>query len=398
MKRSLSVILLLLITLSHTLAQDTIDTNYYRYVVDPMKNYWVINERNCNTMAVIPGHTISFCPNGAGFMDVWYSELPLAGENPIVNQSFYHLLPPTGYNYDTVYGLALTIDSVYDLTCYDSLKVYLYADDTSDGQIHKWCFDSLLVDIRTPGKLRWMRMPIVYDIEYLLIYFCQGDPEPTPLDNCIDSIVYSKLIEIYFDQPKQWPEGNIYWRVNDLNQTPHFCWRMGVIPSHYINGSTHGVSVLPEYSADTTGGSGAWGFVFPIVQPLPKWEAELGLDSAVVLRLNGAENIDFDPADCFPVDTTTSTPDTTTSRIPSVARSASTITLSPNPANDHLTIQSSLPISVVSVTDISGRLLKTTTPHSRTCTLSVATWPTGIYILRITDPSGTTIRKFSVKH
>ena len=387
MKRTLSVILLLiLIPLSYTLAQDTIDTNYYRYITYPIKDYQV-KIIDCNSMQVASDSTIQVCPNGAGFRKFLY-------RNNLDGSAIgeYYFIPRRNENYGTVYGLSLMVDSVSDLTCSDSLIVLLFVDDSADGQIYKRCFDSVVIDIHTPGKLRWMRMPIIYN--NLPDHACLGSTESVPVDNCVENIVYSKLVEVYFDQPKVWPDCQIYWRTR---HNTHFYWLLGEgIPMDLY--WTADMPITFDHTTQSAHACWLWGFVFPIVQPLPKWEAELGLDSAVVLRLNGAENIDFDPADCFPVDTTTSTPDTTTSRIPSVARSASTITLSPNPANDHLTIQSSLPISVVSVTDISGRLLKTTTPHSRTCTLSVATWPTGIYILRITDPSGTTIRKFSVKH
>lgn len=70
-----------------------------------------------------------------------------------------------------------------------------------------------------------------------------------------------------------------------------------------------------------------------------------------------------------------------------------TVSVYPNPTDGLLTISSSQPLQHIELLDISGRQLLTTKDNS----LDLSSFPNGIYLLRCTTPSGSTIQKIIKK-
>jgi hypothetical protein len=66
------------------------------------------------------------------------------------------------------------------------------------------------------------------------------------------------------------------------------------------------------------------------------------------------------------------------------------ITIYPNPVYDNLQLQTSLQINNIEITDISGRLLYTTTSKTINC----SSFAKGVYFIRVTSEKGIAVRKF----
>jgi PKD repeat protein len=66
------------------------------------------------------------------------------------------------------------------------------------------------------------------------------------------------------------------------------------------------------------------------------------------------------------------------------------ISIYPNPVTDNLQIQTTLPIKVIAITDITGRLLYTTTAKTINC----SRFAKGVYFITLTTDEGKTVKKF----
>ncbi len=68
----------------------------------------------------------------------------------------------------------------------------------------------------------------------------------------------------------------------------------------------------------------------------------------------------------------------------------SAISVYPNPATDNLQIQTALPIKEIEITDITGRLLYTTTAKTINC----SSFASGVYFIKATTSEGAVVKKF----
>lgn len=71
--------------------------------------------------------------------------------------------------------------------------------------------------------------------------------------------------------------------------------------------------------------------------------------------------------------------------------------LSPNPANDVVRVISSFRLTEINVYNIAGRLHFATKANGYVAKLAVSSWPRGTYIVRITTPLGTTVKKLQLE-
>ena len=68
------------------------------------------------------------------------------------------------------------------------------------------------------------------------------------------------------------------------------------------------------------------------------------------------------------------------------------IILAPNPANNYLTITSTLNKGQVTVTSISGQEISSIAINSESTTIDVSSWANGIYNVRVLNNSGVIIK------
>ncbi len=73
------------------------------------------------------------------------------------------------------------------------------------------------------------------------------------------------------------------------------------------------------------------------------------------------------------------------------------ISISYHPGDCTLLIESTSSISIVSIYNMQGRMMLTQSPHTSSVSLSVSDYPTGIYIVQVSDGDSVKTHKF-VKH
>jgi hypothetical protein len=69
------------------------------------------------------------------------------------------------------------------------------------------------------------------------------------------------------------------------------------------------------------------------------------------------------------------------------------ISIYPNPATDNLTIEAP-PSTVIEITNIQGRLIKTFTATGNKTNISVSAFTSGVYILELRTEKGIKVKKF----
>jgi hypothetical protein len=65
----------------------------------------------------------------------------------------------------------------------------------------------------------------------------------------------------------------------------------------------------------------------------------------------------------------------------------------PNPVVDNVAIESPTAISEVRVFDAQGTLLQQVKSQAAKVSISLSAWPTGVYVLRITNGQGVSVSK-----
>ena len=365
-------IMILMAAASASMAQDTIDTNYYRY-----DNHFFRAPR-LGTFNEETGEFMEICPNGVGFTD-FYSSSAIPCDTVDGQTYFSYLgLPYMYYKLSKdqdIYGIAIALDSIANFTNGDSLTVILcdMADDHSRF-IH---LDSIIIKGGERGKRRWIEMPIMRQIPNI-------DPEAfVPYDDCIDTVLYRQVLEFYFDVPKHVDNSRLWWmaRMTTSNGSRF-------IFSRCI--SSANMCFIAWYASDCTPGVAvnSWDYFFPLVTPLPEWE--MPSVSQVIPYPAGAVIPDpEDPED--PED-----PQDPES-IDNIQNSAFKINIAPNPADSRTTITCDLPITELTLCDLAGRPLATLHNCGSTATIDLSTFPQGLYLIKIKTSAGTTVRKLSVK-
>lgn len=120
MKRTLIIALLTLLSATSALrAQDTIDTNYYRYDINFGPGIY-------GYVDPYTQETVNLCPNGVGFLN--HSRFWLNDFDGYLSHGQVSCNPYMRYKLSkdqTVYGIAIAIDSIANFTYGDSLMVIL---------------------------------------------------------------------------------------------------------------------------------------------------------------------------------------------------------------------------------------------------------------------------------
>lgn len=287
MKKTLIIGIVMLLGVAAGLkAQDTIDTNYYRY--DYHYKYYDLLSGDNN---LINGF-VHMCPNGLGFWGYksWRFDTRLYNSiedningnssiyitSPISRSSDGYLIPvdnigvsrymtyKLGSTGQTLYGIAFAIDSIFNLTEGDSMTAILCT--RSEDHTHFIDLDSITIKGGEMGKRRWMELPMLKSE----VYENEFDETSQPFETCIDTVVrYLQVLEFYFDGRRHTIDDNyMFWklRVMDGNGSV-FC---GTRVLHPLGAMTFARSDEPEvlyYLASST-----FDFLFPIVEPLPEWE------------------------------------------------------------------------------------------------------------------------------
>ena len=347
------------------MAQDTIDTAYYRYGNNFMyqDNLFVIDSLT-GEAAVDPetGELVEACPNGYGFlrMEQWlnfnWSDQINSGE-----YMRYKLGGSTPKR--TIYGIAISLDSVSNFMEGDSLTI-IFCEPASDNS-HFVHIDSIIIRGGEIGKQRWCEIPIVKEAsgEYTSVQ-----------DDCIDTVLYRSIMEFYFDQPRTISGSSIFWKVRIAHD-------YGSV--FYITHVACQFDAVWYFHDDCTPGLGAgttWDYIFPILTPLPQWE-EPGMEQLIPER-------EYNPAVHQP-DPAPEAINDVYGRLP--------ISVYPNPTDGATTISSPEVIKELMVTDLAGRVLLHQSSLGTTTTLDTAPLESGLYLLKVTTASGTATTKLAVR-
>jgi len=73
------------------------------------------------------------------------------------------------------------------------------------------------------------------------------------------------------------------------------------------------------------------------------------------------------------------------------------VTVSPNPASDHVRVISSFPMKRVEVYDITGNTVHSQAVSSQSADIDVTGWSTGTYLVKIITSMGETTKKLQVQ-
>ena len=356
--------------LSIAKAQDTIDTNYYRY-----DNHFLRSGFQ-GAMNLETGEFIDGCPNGVGFTSMErrsFFEYSLIQNGYFGTTSSGRFCPYMYYKLSAtktkVYGIAMALDTIVNLTEGDSLTVTL-CDAVGNYFVP---LDSITIKGGEIGKRRLIEIPILRnDLD-----FSQWEGFE-PYDNCIDTILYRQVLEFYFDGFKEVSGAQLWWRARLVTS----------------NGSEFKTTVclganmcyVAYFDEHCVGGNmyATWDFFFPIITPLPEWES-----SKLEQLIPDAHELPDDPDPAH-------NPDPDPEAINGVYGNLP-ISIYPNPTNGVTTISSPEAIKELTVTDLAGRVLLHHSSLGTSTTLDTTPLEPGLYLLKVTTASGTATTKLAVR-
>lgn len=378
------------------MSQDTIDTAYYRYGNNFLyAPYPALRDSLTGMLVVDPetGGNVPVCPNGVGFQQMWdgiNNIGQLSGFYPIVTSSYKYMYYKIGTasTKNTIYGIAMCLDSVRNFMEGDSMTVTLCV--ASDDHSHMIHIDSIVIRGGDVGKQRWFEIPITptdnprYDINNWY----------DTIHDCIDTVLYRSVMEFYFDVPHEIYGKTIYWYVN---------WERAYGSQFLIS------SVLCQFDAvgyfnyycEHSCAFPCWDFFFPILTPLPEWE-ELDMKVLIPEReynpaLHQPDPEDPDPDDPNPEDPDPDDPDPENPNDEGIETGVQNVfKMTPNPADERVTISSNSPVSDIVLYDISGHTVLKKSNCGDSVTLNVSTLRKGVYFVRIRTEDGSTVRKLVV--
>ena len=409
MKKTVIIgIVMLLCAVAGLRAQDTIDTNYYRY--DYHYNFYDLWGSDNN---LINGF-VHVCPNGVGFYNYksWRFDDRLYNStedniNGNVSSSGFngstidrssdgYLIPYSnnggnpymcyklGSTGQTVYGIAFAIDSIFNLTEGDSMTAILCT--RSADRTHFIDLDSITIKGGETGKRRWMELPMLKSE----VYENEFDENSQPFETCIDTVRYLQVLEFYFDGRRYTIDDDyVFWklRVSDGNGSV-FC---GTNICHILSFLTFSRSDEPdELQGDV--GVMTFDFLFPIIAPLPEWEEPT--ITQVVPDAHKPNTPDpQDPDDPQNPDD----PDNPGGDEGIGHADAFGFTIYPNPASGYAVVTCDAPILELTLCDINGRLLLSLHNCGGSAKVDTSPLAPGFYMLHVTTNAGTVTRKLAVK-
>ena len=371
------------------MSQDTIDTAYYRYGNNFLYAPYPALRDSLTGMPVVDpetGGNVPVCPNGSGFHDMTIDYVRFhAGQQDTYNYMRYRIGTTSTKN--TIYGIAMCLDSVRNFMEGDSMTVILCV--ASDDHSHMIHVDSIMIKGGDIGKQRWFEIPITYDGP---VY--DADNWYDTIHDCIDTVLYRSVMEFYFDVPREIYGKSIYWKVNRVENygskfyvTTVECPFDGV---EYYNSHCEGLC-----------GFTLWDYFFPILTPLPEWEEP---DMKILIpereynpALHQPDPEDPDPDDPNPEDPDPDDPDPENPNDEGIETGVQNVfKMTPNPADERVTISSNSPISDIVLYDISGHTVLKKSNCGDSVTLNVSTLRKGVYFVRIRTEDGSTVRKLVV--
>ncbi len=361
-------------------AQDTIDTAYYRYGNNFYNgNPWCLWDTLTGSYVFDPetGDPISACPNGYGFTFMMQVDF---------DQSYHHYLNNGKYLYyrmagtetkRTIYGIAISLDSVSNFMEGDSITIIL-CEPASDHS-HFIHIDSIILRGGEIGKRRWCEIPIQKDSQ-------RGEPWTSIQDNCIDTVLYRSIMEFYFDEPHEISEPHVFWKAR---------YDRSYGSEYYITYVECQFDVQYYFHENCSAwfGDPGWDDFFPILTPLPEWEVP-GLEQLIPDREYNPAVHQQDPDD--PEDPENPEDPSDTEAIKDFYGKLS-ISVYPNPTTGLANISSPEAIKELVVTDLAGRVLLRQTPHQSSATLDTSPLSSGLYLLKVNTDSGSSTTKLTVR-
>ena len=409
MKKTLIIgIVMLLAAVAGLQAQDTIDTNYYRY-----DNHFIYNDL-WNTDPLINGY-IHVCPNGLGFYSYmswrfdsrYYNTLednitgnpnntmPLFARhygyltpteiNCVDCENYNHIYYKLGAKRQKVYGIAFAIDSIFNLTEGDSMTAILCT--RSEDHTRFIDLDSITLKGGEMGKRRWMELPMLKSE----VYENEFDETSQPFETCIDTVRYLQVLEFYFDGRSYTIDDDyLFWKlkVSDSNGSV-FCGTSVGHPLGYVS-----YAIIRDGEIDRDIALSGSDFLFPIVEPLPDWE-----EPTITQVVPDAHKPNTsDPEDPDPENPDPDNPggDEGIDNF-EIQNSEFEINIYPNPASGVTTVSSEEPIIDLVVRDMAGRTVMHQTACGTTASFDSTTLRKGVYLVKVTTTRGTATKKLVVE-
>ena len=378
---------MLLATSPGLLAQDTINTDRYDYH---------FRGGSLTPWTILNGEFFTPCPNGGGFwglsvfkscdtIDGWLCHAANHGS------PWAQYLPYMGYTLSKeqdVYGIAIMMDSIANFTDGDSLMVVL-CTASEDNSYFKH-LDSITIKGGEIGKRRWMEIP-------LMTHSIEQENLQIVHDDCIDTTIYTQVLEFYFDEPVHLTEPYLWWKVKVSNKNG----------SHFIIRSCHGFNTcfMEYYYADCRRADcnpAQLTSCFPIVTPLPNWEVP-SLEQVIPWPAGAVIPDPQEPGDSENQDDTQNqenpedpdTPEETEGIVQ--GESMPGYVIRPNPTNGMTTIYSPEQITKLSVCDMAGHTVLHMTTCGNTATLDTSTLRKGTYLVKVSTAKGSTVKKLVVE-
>ena len=404
MKKQIIIGLLMIMSaMSGLYAQDTIDTNYYRYDYNSPTNVFYGNP------AIVDG-IVNACPNGVGFNEYNYwrfrdetyaslydleNNIPLASGTSVrrnrdngyitivYDRGPVHMYYQLGSARQTVHGIAFAIDEFFQLTEGDSITAVLCT--LSSDRTRFIDLDSITIKGGETGKRRWMEIPMLRGDAHTATF-----PENGPYDNCIDTVRYCQMLEFYFNDRSYTIEDDfLFWklRVSDSNGSvfcvPYLEYILGYVPFVQIDDGE-----IVSYN-----GLGSWSFLFPILSPLPEWEEPSVCQIVPDAQKPNTPDNPQDPDD--PDDPDNPGGDEGIGEVDGGLQSA--VSLRPNPSSEVTTVSCAEAISELTVRDMAGRTVLRKAACGTTDTFDTSTFRKGVYLVKVTTARGTVTKKLVVE-
>jgi len=260
----------------------------------------------------------------------------------------------------SVYGIAIALDSIANFTEDDSMKVILCdANSSHNLMLH---LDTIVIKGGETGKRRWMEIPI-FSQDYRNTF--------DVLDNCIDTVLYRQILEFYFDTSIP-ISGDCLWFKTEVTTNNGSIFYFSFV----VGGQSW--SYFYDRNCQVCEGFNIWYHVFPILTPLPEWE-EPSVEQLI------------------PMPRVVEHPEQPEYHGIGDADKMSSFALFPNPTNGTVSITATEPISEISVSDMTGRTVIRHNACGTDTVIDTDSLRSGLYLVRIKTEKGSVVKKLVVE-
>ncbi len=416
-KNYLCIVAALIVGVSALHAQDTIDTSYYRYGKGYFRDEdgWDVggNTGYGNYIPYLRTIWQAVCPNGVGFDKVmyWKFDSPIwSSLDDALNDGepfAYDILErQNGYLYNgggaspekvywvyslnterqTVYGIAFAIDTVANLTEGDSMTAILYT--LADDHNRLFALDSITIKGGERGKRRWMEVPVLKNE----LAENNIDMNTEPMADCIDTVMYRQLIELYFDNGRSYSVNNrlLFWQLRiSVPNGSVFCGSLATHPYVFIPFVFFENEVMTRWGFCPS----TMDFLYPILSPLPEWEVP-GMTQVIPDAQKPQTPADpHDPEDPRDPDDPADPGNNESIQSPDLFG----LHVAPNPASECAVVSCTLPINELTLRDINGCPMITLHNCGVSVSIDTSNLPSGLYLLNVMTSAGSAVRKLLVQ-